>query len=70
MRYRTRTKVLLMVSPLLLAVLTYLVLTIIEGLEKGSDIIILLAYGIIVLVVFAILLVVIISIIDYLRRFE
>lgn len=68
--YRTSSKVLLTILPLLLGALVYKLLIVIEGLEMGPEIIIVLAYGVVVLMVALILLVVMISIIEYLRRFE
>lgn len=70
MEYRTISKVLFSVLPILLAALLYKLLTVIEGLEKGPEIIVILAYGVGVLLLMLILLMIIISIIEYLNRFE
>jgi hypothetical protein len=68
--YRTSSKVLFKVLPFLVAALFYGLLIMIEGLENGPEIIIVLAYGIIVLMVAAILLILIISLIEFLHEFE
>jgi len=68
--YRTSSKVLFTVLPFLLAGLLYWLLVAVEGLERGPDIIVILAYGIGVLLAMLILLVVIISLIEYLHSFE
>ncbi len=67
---RKHSKILVTVMPFVLAVLLYYLLIVIEGLESGAEIIMILAYGAIVLMVALMLLVIIVSIIDYLRRFE
>lgn len=68
--YRRRTKMLLTAMPFLLAGLIYLLLTVIEDLEHGVDIMMVLAIGLSVMMVMAILLVLIVSLIEYLRKFE
>ena len=68
--YRTSSKILFTVLPILLAVLLYKTLILIEGLENGAEIIMVMAYGIGVLMITLILLVLIISLIEYLRSFE
>jgi hypothetical protein len=68
--YRTSSKVLFTVLPILIAVLLYKALIVIEGLESGAEIIMILAYGIGILMITLILLVLIISLIEYLRTFE
>lgn len=69
-KYRTSSKILFTILPILLAVLLYKLLLVIEGLESGAEIIMVLAYGIGVLMITLILLVLIISLIEYLRTFE
>ena len=68
--YRTRAKMLFTALPFLLAALIYLLLTVIEDLEHGGDVMMVLAIGLSVLMVMAILLVLIVSLIEYLRKFE
>lgn len=68
--YRTSSKILFTILPILMAVLLYKLLIVIEGLESGAEIIMVLAYGIGVLMITLILLVLIISLIEYLRSFE
>ena len=68
--YRTRTKVLLVILPFLLAAVIYKLLIVMEGMEHGASVIVVLAYGVIVLMATLMLLVIIISILEYLRRFE
>lgn len=70
MEYRMSSKVLLSILPFLLAALLYKLLNVIEGLEKGPEIIVILAYGVGVLLLILILLMIIVSIIEYLNRFE
>lgn len=68
--YRTRSKVLFTLLPFLLAALLYNQLTVIEGLERGGDTIMVLGIGLCILMAIAILLVIIVSLIEYLRTFE
>ena len=68
--YRTSSKILFTLVPILLAVLLYKLLIVIEGLENGAEIIMVMAYGIGILMITLILLVLIISLIEYLRSFE
>ncbi len=68
--YRTQSKVLFTLLPFLLAALLYNQLTVIEGLERGGDTIMVLGIGLSVLMAIAILLVIIVSLIEYLRTFE
>jgi len=70
MEYRTISKVLFTILPFLLVALLYTLLMAIEGLERGPEIIVVLAYGIGILMAMLILLVLIISLIEYLRTFE
>jgi len=69
-KYRTSSKVLFTILPIFLAVLLYKTLIMIEGLESGAEIIMVMAYGLGVLMITLILLVLIISLIEYLRQFE
>ena len=69
-KYRTSSKILFTVLPILMAVLLYKLLIVIEGMESGAEIIMAMAYGIGVLMITLILLVLIISLIEYLRSFE
>ena len=68
--YRTSSKVLFAILPFLLAGLLYKLLVVIEVLDKGAEIIVILAYGIGVLMAMLILLVIIVSLIEYLHTFE
>ncbi len=68
--YRTSSKVLFTILPFLLAGLLYKLLVAIEALEKGPEVIVILAYGIGVLLAMLILLVIIVSLIEYLHTFE
>ena len=68
--FRTISKVLFAILPFLLAAVLYTLLMVIEGMEKGPEFIVVLAYGIGVLMAMLILLVIIISLIEYLRTFE
>ena len=70
LEYRASSKVLFSILPVLLAALLYKLLTVIEGLDKGPEIITVLAYGVGVLLLMLILLMIIVSIIEYLNRFE
>jgi len=69
-KFRTSSKVLFTMLPFLLVGLFYKLLVTIEGLERGPEIIVVLAYVIGVLMAMLILLVLIISLIEYLRTFE
>ena len=68
--YRTSSKVLFTILPILLAALLYKMLIVIEDLEQGTEIIVAMAYGVGVLLLVVILLMIIISIIEYLNKFE
>lgn len=68
--FRTTTKVLFSILPLLLAGLVYLLLVTIGATEGGADIVAVLAYGIVVLVAMLTLLVLMTSLIEYLRSLE
>jgi len=68
--YRRSSKVLFAILPFLLAGLLYWMLVAVEGLDKGPEIIVILAYGIGVLLAVLILLVIIVSLIEYLHTFE
>ena len=68
--YRARSKVLFTILPVLLAALLYKLLIVIDGLERGGDIIMILGIGLSVLMATMILLVLIVSLIEYLRTFE
>ncbi len=70
MEFRASSKILFTILPLVLAVVVYNLLLVLEGMEGGSEIIIVLAYGVVVLVAMLTLVVIMISIIDYLRKFE
>ncbi|MCP3869038.1 MAG: hypothetical protein GY703_13240, partial [Gammaproteobacteria bacterium] len=65
-----RTVVLFTVLPVVFAVLLYKVLTVVEKLDFGPTLIMVLAFGTGVLMIALILMVVIISLIEYLRTFE
>jgi len=67
---RTSSKILLTVLPFLLSGLLFQALVTFEKIDGGSEVIKMLAYGVIVLVLAMSLLTLIISLIDYLRSME
>ena len=68
--FRAGTKALFTILLLLLPALTYKLLIVIEDLEGGPEILVVLAYALGVLLISLILLVILISLVEYLRKFE
>ena len=67
---RTSSKVFLTILPFLLSALLFQALIMFERVDGGSEIIKIMAYGLIVLVVVMSLLTLVVSLIDYLRSLE